>query len=124
MPRWGFLLGGGVGLITMGFLLTDWMVGALPGITERNAKRIRGGMSPTEAKALLGRQCDEDWPVSPLDARARARARFEMWLGDQGEEVVVEFDAVGKVREVEFSGRSPLGHLSLILKRLGFDGGR
>jgi hypothetical protein len=54
MPRWVFLLGIGVALVAVAFVVTDAAVGARPGVTERNAKRIREGMTMAEVTEILG----------------------------------------------------------------------
>src|SRR5262245_55713008 len=54
MPRWVFLLGVGIYLITMGFLVTVAILGPTPGVTEGNLRRIREGMTMQQVEAILG----------------------------------------------------------------------
>jgi hypothetical protein len=54
MPRWVFLLAVVIGLLTAVFVTTDALLGMRPGVTERNVRRIKEGMSVSEVEALLG----------------------------------------------------------------------
>jgi hypothetical protein len=48
-----YLLGVGVALVALAFLLTDALVWE-PGVTEANVRRIRPGMSLDQVEAILG----------------------------------------------------------------------
>ncbi len=65
MPRWVFLLGVGLLLVALAFVVTCAVLGPSPGITEANVRRIKPGMKPAEVEALLGgrpaRMTIESW---------------------------------------------------------------
>src|SRR5262245_2106599 len=54
MSRRVYLLGVGVVLVALALVVTDQVISAQPGVTERNVRRIRPGMTPEEVEALLG----------------------------------------------------------------------
>src|SRR5207244_10975374 len=56
MSRQIYFLGVGLALVALAFVVTDEFDPGAPGITERNAKRIRRGMTAGEVEALLGLQ--------------------------------------------------------------------
>jgi hypothetical protein len=58
MSKRVFLLGIGILLVGLAFAATDQYLAALPGVTERNVRRIQPGMTPEEVEALLGRPAD------------------------------------------------------------------
>jgi hypothetical protein len=53
MPRTVFLLGVALFLVALAFLATDASLWR-PGVTEANMRRIRPGMTVTQAEAILG----------------------------------------------------------------------
>jgi len=53
MSRRVFLLGVGLALLALAFLLTDGLLWE-PGVTEANGRKVRAGMTVTEVEALLG----------------------------------------------------------------------
>jgi hypothetical protein len=53
MPRLVYLLGVGMMLVTMAFLVTDRLLYS-PGITEANMRRIRPGMTRSEVERIFG----------------------------------------------------------------------
>jgi hypothetical protein len=54
MSRWVYLLGVGLALVALAFVVTDWVIGPSPGVTEANARRIKPGMKLGEVEAILG----------------------------------------------------------------------
>src|SRR5262245_35888817 len=54
MPRWVYLLGVGTGLVAVAFAVTCQLLGAAPGATEANVRRIQEGMTLQEVEAILG----------------------------------------------------------------------
>src|SRR5262245_27141049 len=60
MSRQTYFLGLGMALVALAFVLTDEVVPGTPGITERNAKRVRPGMTAEEVEALFGIPSGED----------------------------------------------------------------
>jgi hypothetical protein len=57
MSRRVYLLGVGLALVTLAFLLTEELLWQ-PGVTEANVKRIRLGMAPEEVTAIFGKESD------------------------------------------------------------------
>ena len=53
MSRRVYLLGVGLALVALAFVLTDRLLWQ-PGLTEVNVKRLRPGMTLAEVEALLG----------------------------------------------------------------------
>ncbi|MCI0464611.1 MAG: outer membrane protein assembly factor BamE [Gemmataceae bacterium] len=54
MPRRVYLLGVGMVLVVLAFVITDALLGSRPGVTEANVRRIRAGMTLQEVEAILG----------------------------------------------------------------------
>ena len=54
MSRGVYLLGVGISLVAMTFVVTDALLWE-PGVTEANVQRIRRGMALTEVEAILGK---------------------------------------------------------------------
>jgi hypothetical protein len=54
MSRQVFLLGLGIGVLGLGFAVTNWALGLQPGVTEANVKRVRPGMRLEEVESVLG----------------------------------------------------------------------
>jgi hypothetical protein len=54
MSRGVFLLGVGIAVVALAFVVTDWMIGPTPGVTEANARRIKPGMTMSQVEAILG----------------------------------------------------------------------
>jgi hypothetical protein len=53
MSRWVYLLGLGLTLLALAFVLTEALLWE-PGITEANVRRIREGMTLAEVETILG----------------------------------------------------------------------
>src|SRR5262249_16521979 len=54
MSRWAYLLGVGLVLVALAFVLTEAALGPRLGITQANAQRIRKGMTSGEVEGILG----------------------------------------------------------------------
>src|SRR5262245_36646309 len=104
MPRLVYLTGWAL-LVRCAFLLADALVPPTPGVTLRNARLIRPGMTPAEVEALLGAEPD-----------ARSYGFHSMnwgychwtgvWLGARGR-VWVSFGKDNRVGSTEWSGSFP-----------------
>jgi hypothetical protein len=97
MGRQVYLLGVGLALVALAFVVTEALLGQRPGVTEANRRRIRPGMAVTEVEARLGARGGPTWdgaatlpgvvtPPSPptgyiwcSDAGA-----FLVWVGEGG----------------------------------------
>ena len=75
MSRRVYLLGVGLALVALAFVLTDALLWR-HGVTEANIRRIRPGMTPTEVKRLFGRAADDDF------------GGLMIWYGSGGRAVV------------------------------------
>lgn len=77
MSRWVFFLGVGMALVAGAFVVTDQLLDG-PGPTEANFKRLRLGMTPDQAKSLVG---------AGFDHRIHFRGRPDtiVWLWSRGE---------------------------------------
>jgi hypothetical protein len=54
MSRWVFLLGVGVMLVALAFVVTYRALGPKPGVTEANVRRLKPGMTVREVETILG----------------------------------------------------------------------
>jgi hypothetical protein len=54
MSRWVYLLGVGMALVALAFLVTEQLTTPPPGVTVANCERIRVGMTFEQVKALFG----------------------------------------------------------------------
>jgi hypothetical protein len=93
MARWVFMLGIGLVVVAVAFVVTDELLSAQPGVTERNVRRIRPGMTLEEVEALLGRQGFEVWDSEPPDTITRC------WKNEEFS-VIFDFDAAGRMQRV------------------------
>jgi hypothetical protein len=81
MSRWAFLLGLGIGLVALAFVVTVEVLGPSPGVTGANVRRIREGMTLKEVEGILGggatvhMQCRST--VGATDA-------MKFWQGERG----------------------------------------
>jgi hypothetical protein len=79
-----YLLGLGVALAALALALTDWALSLQPGVTERNVRRVRPGMTLEEVDAILGGQVrlpglqvnGESFPCQWVGAEGTAHVRF------------------------------------------------
>jgi hypothetical protein len=84
-----FLLGLGLTLVVLAFLLTDSVLCLRPGVTQPNAHRIRVGMTLREVRAILG---GEGRCISSLTHLGR-RLPGCLWEWQEGSRaVLVKFD--------------------------------
>ncbi len=92
MPRWVFLLGVGLLLVAVAFVVTCEVLGPKPGVTEANVRRIKPGMTVAEVDVLLGVPGMHlgDWV-----------GRMTVWYGGDGQ-AVAWLDDDDKVSRVEF----------------------
>jgi hypothetical protein len=77
MPRWVFLLGVGVLLVTVAFVVTTTALGPRPGVTEANARRIKPGMTMAEVEAIMGHPAY----LSLRGGGLWHRSEFQLWNG-------------------------------------------
>jgi hypothetical protein len=89
MPRRVYLLGVGLALVALAFVLTDALLWR-PGVTEANAKRIREGMTLAEVEAITGRPADFRCPPTQFGRPIG----YGEWDGEGGT-IVVDFDEDG-----------------------------
>jgi hypothetical protein len=108
MPRRVYLLGVGIALVALAFVVTDAALGPRLGVTQANAWHVRTGMTYEQVEAILG---------PTLFAFGSGNWLHAYWA-DEGGQATVCF-ACGRVTSVHFSreGRfprirpSPLGRL-------------
>jgi hypothetical protein len=105
MSRRVFLLGAGLTLVAMALAVTDWALSLQPGVTERNVRLIRPGMTLAEVEAIFG---EPGYAVagsiqvpSHPDGRPLRECEFRIWQG-QGLSVCVWFEGA-RVAVVEQS---------------------
>jgi hypothetical protein len=89
MRRWVYLLGVGLALVALGFVLTDALLWR-PGITEANVRLIREGMTLAEVEAITGRPADFRCPPT----KSGRPIGYGEWDGEGGT-IVVDFDEDG-----------------------------
>ena len=90
MPRGAFLLGLGLLLVAVAFVVTHHLLGPWPGVTDANVKRIKPGMTRGEVETLL------DGPgTSVWSRRPPGRADLLEWTGPDGV-AQVQFDIEGR----------------------------
>ncbi len=95
MSRGVFLLGIAIAVVAVAFAVTDWLIAALPGVTEANVRRIRAGMTQAEVERLLGRRRDFTHPtLVPSDLEL-------CWESRHGT-AVVRFSRDGLVKGARF----------------------
>jgi hypothetical protein len=101
MSRTTFCLGIALYVLTVAFLLTDRLIAdRTPGVTERNVRRIRPGMTMADVEAILGGTCE--FGVGFQDRWQR------QWYGEEGG-AYVQFEANQVVEPASFEAgaRSP-----------------
>jgi hypothetical protein len=123
MSRWVFLLGVGVTLVAVAFVVTCQVLEAQPGVTEANFKRIKEGMSLAEVEAILGGRATSEvnfhrvllrlkrccFPVEEYDRCAWRRK----WTSPRGT-VTIMFGIEGTVTESHFEAAPPSGPLDWV----------
>jgi hypothetical protein len=92
MSRRVYLLGIGIALVALAFVLTDALLWE-PGITEANVRRVRVGMTLADVQALFG-----DEPEMELGGDGTQSLR---WWSEQGA-AWVHFDENQRVQSAEF----------------------
>jgi hypothetical protein len=98
MPRRVYLLGVGLAVVALALAFTDWALSLRLGVTEVNARRIRGGMTLAEVEAIFGRPSNNH-PGSvevSLGPEPR-RYRYFHWVGDEVRVSVIADEAGGAV---------------------------
>ena len=98
MSRRVYLLGVGLALVALAFVVTDALLWR-PGVTEANVRRIRPGMKRTEVEAVLGRQNGGTIIMGGLP-------RIEVWEGECGV-ANVQFDRQGGTQAAQFLTAPP-----------------
>jgi hypothetical protein len=78
MPRLTYLAGVAVALVGGALALTDQVLSGLPGVTERNVRRIKPGMTRPEVEAILG------GPASGYYVLGTGHAPTWYWAGPCG----------------------------------------
>src|SRR5262245_49981877 len=111
MPRRVYLLGLGLTLVALGLAFTDWALSLRPGVTERNVRRIREGMTLPEVEALFGGCARTEFdihaacrqtPGACYPTRWWTRSAWRRdWQGVEGT-VTVTFGLDGTVTETAF----------------------
>jgi hypothetical protein len=119
-----YLLGVGLVLVALAFLLADWVVSTRPGITRANCSRIQPGMTLRDVEDLLGGPANFEHPLIVDDGKGRVFA-----FGDDGETVQrtwhddhgmvdVSFGADGLARRAVFQRSEELTETPGPLSRL------
>jgi hypothetical protein len=96
MSRWVYSLGVGVALVALAFVVTDWVIGPTPGVTEANVRRIRMGMRVAEVDALLGGPA----PFTKYEdffTESETRILIYCWWGETGKALVFTQEKSGRV---------------------------
>src|SRR5262245_59468492 len=85
MSKRVFLLGVGMLLVGVAFVVTDAALGPRPGATEANVRRIRRGMTLEQVEAIFGK------PGRPVGGIGGIRSfdKFYEWPGPAGAATVV-----------------------------------
>jgi hypothetical protein len=102
MPRRVYLLGVGLALVALAFVITDGVLWRA-GLTERNVRQIRPGMTMRQVKVILG---------EPATIRLKGALVLKgyrdvgCWRGQSGE-ASVEFDKGERVARVSFARSAP-----------------
>src|SRR5262245_10169574 len=97
MPRLVYVAGWALLVLAGAFLLTDHLLAPPPGVTERNVRRVKAGVTPAEVQALMGHYPQSTWEWRP-------GFRVEWWEGPTGG-VRVRYDGEGRVSTAEFMAR-------------------
>src|SRR5262249_27201934 len=87
MPRRVYLLGVGLALVALALAFTDWALSLQPGVTERNVRRIRVGMTVAEVAARLGGPGAPIWDglaVGSSPTTPPAPPTGYLWCSDAG----------------------------------------
>jgi hypothetical protein len=106
MPRRVYLLGVGSVLVALAFLLTNDLLWE-PGVTEANSRRIRPGMTLTEARAILG---ERGISLGTQVGGGRFGPESWVWFGTEGI-VMADCDFAGRV---ERAGWAPITRRRLV----------
>ncbi len=114
MSRRVYLLGVGITLVALVFVVTDALLGACPGVTAANVRRVRPGMTEAEVTAILG-------PPSCLAAHEKKGYWVRLWLANEAV-ATVRFDDAGLVQCAWFDSIPPLqpGPLARLRAWLGW----
>src|SRR5262249_26459222 len=118
MSRRVYLLGVGLALVALAFVLTDALLWE-PGVTAPNVRRIRAGMTLAEVNSVLGPPVQDEMRLLAITTNsgamdAAAPEDFTCAWEGPGGYVAVRFDADERVREYWFSAirhESPLARL-------------
>jgi hypothetical protein len=122
MPRRVYLLGLGLALVALAFVLTDALLWE-PGVTEANVKRIRSGMSLREVEAILGGPGNPIFFVSSGFSRriVAPLPNVLAWRCNEGWATLF-IDSDGRVENIHWfpSGRTRPGPLARLRAWLGW----
>jgi hypothetical protein len=120
VPRLVYLAGVALLLVAGAFLLTDAMLPPAPGVTERNVRRIKNGMSLARVKEILGEK-RMLLVYDPL-GRWEAKVMLGIWRGEGGS-AWIQFDRFEQVHGSYFDATAPnRRHLSLKVLSPGVPG--
>src|SRR5262249_44084648 len=95
MPRGGFLLGVGIGLVAIAFSVTCELL-RQPGITETNVRRIRSGMTLQQVEGILGEPAHQE-SRNGLRLLLSGGELARIWRTREGAVHVVGFGGDGRV---------------------------
>jgi hypothetical protein len=103
MSRRVYLLGVGLALVALAFIVTDTLLWR-PGVTEANVRRIRAGMTVTEVAARLGGPGAPIWDgaaVVSSPATPPSPPTGYLWCSDAGA-LLVWADEDGRVQRASW----------------------
>ena len=100
MSRWVYLMGVGLALLALAFVLTDALLWR-PEASQANLRRIRQGMALREVEAILGGPADRTYDIRRFPQHMREEYRpgekwTRGWAGSRGE-AIVNFDEGDRV---------------------------
>jgi hypothetical protein len=100
MSRWVFLLGIGIAVLALAFVVTDCVIGPTPGVTEANVRRIKPGMTWSEVNATFG--ASGELSLLNLLLRHDDSAIIYRWEGPNGVAIARFGNGIERPKIVEF----------------------
>lgn len=105
MNRFVFVLGGAIASLAIAFCITDELTSRIPGVTERNFRRIKKGMPLREVEWVLGARAEQR--ILYHDVRGLSSEELHIWqrprLGNSTMCVVVKIDRLAEGWPVVYS---------------------
>jgi hypothetical protein len=98
-----YLLGVGLALVALAFILTDVLIWR-PGVTEANIRRIRAGMTLREVEAMFGGPAQEEYDLAGEQGFRPCERWGKLWGGEPGWAAVI-FNANGIVTRCVYHPR-------------------